>query len=70
MIECPVCGHEKSKIEQTLNIRGHYQRYRVCSNCGSGFNTREYSTHALRKLHTDIQEHTLDYALKMFGGRK
>nr|BAR33471.1 hypothetical protein [uncultured Mediterranean phage uvMED] len=69
MINCPICGHEKSRIVETYDRDGFYQRRRVCSNCGNGFVTREYSADAIKTLLTQTQEKALDVATKLFGGR-
>lgn len=69
MIECPVCKHKKSRVEVTRERGEHYERYRVCSNCGAGFTTREFSSHSLKRLLSEAQEQALDVGVKLFGGR-
>lgn len=69
MITCPTCGHTESTVKQSYDRNGFYQRRRVCSNCGTGYITREYSTDAIKALLTQTQEKALDVATKLFGGR-
>jgi len=69
MIECPQCKHPHSRIKQTYDRDGHYERYRVCHNCGKGFVTREFTAGAIKTLLSQSQEDALDLAVKLFGGR-
>ena len=69
MIECPTCGHTQSRVEETRNRDGFYQRRRICNNCGAGFVTREYSSSQISKLLSEAQEKALDVATRIFGGR-
>ena len=69
MINCPTCGHPHSRVEETRNRDGFYQRRRICNNCGAGFVTREYSSMQISKLLTEAQEKALDVATRIFGGR-
>jgi len=56
-------------VEETRNRDGFYQRRRVCSNCGAGFVTREYSASQISKFLSEAQEKALDVATRIFGGR-
>jgi transcriptional regulator NrdR family protein len=69
MIECPICKHKKSRVEVTREKGEHYERFRICMNCGAGFTTREYSTHNQKRLLSEVLDETLNNAVKKFGGR-
>jgi transcriptional regulator NrdR family protein len=69
MINCPKCGSEQSSIRETYEQSGFLTRRRICSNCGNGFITREFTADAIKLLIEKGSESLQASLVRLFGGR-
>ena len=42
MIACPNCGHEQSRVRDSVDKEKTVVRYRICKHCHKSFVTHEY----------------------------
>ncbi len=69
MINCPKCGSDQSSIKETYEQNNFLTRRRICSNCGNGFITREFSADAIKLLVEKGNESLQTNLVRLFGGR-
>lgn len=69
MINCPKCGSDQSSIKEKYQQNGFLTRRRICSNCGNGFITREFSADSIKLLVEKGNESLQANLVRLFGGR-